>query len=180
MKKILTFAALLSATLLSQAGPVQVMGNTQGQPIHFTRDHSVDIASSGLFSFSLRSASYGVDDFNLSSVRFSKEAQSIVFDALADGSQLKFMGLSTDLFALDPEDPDFLVNRFSREYSLGSAFLAAGTWTVSFSGTDTDNKALSEYRLGLNTSQVPEPLSLALLIGALAPALLMSRKRRSV
>jgi hypothetical protein len=112
-------------------------------------------------------------------VRFSKDAQSIVFDALADGSQLQFMGLSTDLFALDPEDPDFLVNRFSRQYSLSSVFLAAGTWTVSFSGIDTDNKALSEYRLSLNASSVPEPLSLALLIGALAPALLMSRKRRS-
>jgi hypothetical protein len=51
MKKILVFATLLSVTLLSQAGPVQVMGNTQGQSNHFTRDHSLNIASSGLFSF---------------------------------------------------------------------------------------------------------------------------------
>lgn len=180
MKNLLAFVALSSAALLASAGPVVVSGSTQALPSSFTANHSVNLASGGVFDFSLRSASYGVDDVLLNSVRFSQGNQSILFDAIADASQLLPMGLTTDLVALDPDDPDFFVTRFTRDYSMTSMALGAGAWTVSIGGVDSDNKVLSEYTLTMNRSQVPEPAALALLLAALVPALGLSKKRRAV
>lgn len=180
MKNLLAFVTLSSAALIASAGPVLVSGSTQALPSSFTANHSVSLVSGGVFNFSLRSASYGVDDLLLNSVRFSQGNQSVLFDAIADASQLLPMGLSTDLVALDPDDPDFLVTRFTRDYSLSSMALGAGAWTVSIGGFDSDNKVLSEYRLSMSASQVPEPAALALLLAALVPAVAISKKRRAV
>lgn len=125
------------------------------------------LSQGGSYRFTLRTLTEGsaATDLAIDRVVFMHDTGNLSFDALNDGTQLRWLGSSQQAFGHSTDS--------FGDYEFDPVLLGAGSWSVMVYGRDADNKLWSSYELvGVPlANRVPEPAALGLvLLAAVAAA----------
>lgn len=182
MPKLPTLIAAAALALLSlpvAAAPIELHSSALHQDTQlngpFTHVFApFELQQASLLAFTLTGFTESGDssDLLIQRVVLSQGLQEFVFEA----DRLQHVAdRCLNLFEQTCGPDDF--KNWYRDYQLADVQLGAGAWTLTVVGEDGDNKLWTEYSLKAQAQSVPEPWSLALVLGALAPALVLRRRQ---
>lgn len=181
MNRSMTLRSTLLAVLAlgaagAMAGPMTLTTTPLTLPTTgaFTFHSTLHLDSRQEVRLQLQGWSANATDLQIAQLRLTNGAQTLVFDAVADGTALGAPALSQSTMGAGRG----AFTAYLQDFSLGPVVLDAGDWSVDVLGTDDHVKFASGLRLSAQAGAVvPEPAGFALALTALGGALLARRRR---